>query len=520
MKNDSKKENKLINLYPELAEEWHPTKNIDIKLENATIGSDKKAWWICPKGHEYEQKISRRTKRSANCPYCSGHKVLVGYNDLETVNPKLAKEWHPTKNGDYTPKDFTAGSGKRVWWKCPIGHEYQTSINDRNRKEGTNCPICNKRNESSFKEQAIYYYVKKLFPNAKNKYNELFSNSMELDIYIPEIKVGIEYDGANWHKSEEEHKRERKKYNICKENGIILFRVKEYTKEKWNDSADAVWYIKKSHKNDELEEVIKAILTSIDVNSNIWTRKKWITNSIVDVNIERDRTEILEYLSEIENSLEKTRKDVIEKWNYEKNGNLKPNMFSVSSNQIVWWKCPKCGHEWQSSINSMTRKGRLGCAECSRIQKGKTFTKQVVGKVGSLENNNPELAKEWNYEKNIDLKPSEITKNYNKKVWWKCKTCGYEWQASPNNRSKGVGCPCCSGRVPKIGTNDLETLFPTIAAEWDYEKNGELKPNQFLPKSGKKVWWKCKTCGQSWYTEIRIRTNGHNCPKCSKITNI
>ena len=85
--------------------------------------------------------------------------------------------------------------------------------------------------------------------------------------------------------------------------------------------------------------------------------------------------------------------------------------------------------------------------------------------------------------------------------------------AMNNNRSRGIGCPCCSGRVPKIGENDLKTLYPEIAKEWNYERNGTLKPEQFLPKSGKKVWWRCSVCGHEWETVIRNRTNGHGCPK-------
>ena len=131
----------------------------------------------------------------------------------------------------------------------------------------------------------------------------------------------------------------------------------------------------------------------------------------------------------------------------------------------------------------------------------------------SLEENNSELAKQWNPTKNGDLKPSDITVKYNKKVWWLCPQCGYEWQASPNNRSKGVGCPCCSGRVPKVGINDLKTLRPDLAEEWNYEKNGELRPENFLPKSGKRVWWRCKTCGHEWCTTINHRYYGTGCPK-------
>lgn len=230
----------------------------------------------------------------------------------------------------------------------------------------------------------------------------------------------------------------------------------------------------------------------------------------------RGRTDILGYLSEIKNSLADIRPDVVKCWDFSKNGKLTPNMFTVGSNQAVWWKCPDCGHEWQCSINSMTRPGRYGCMECSKEKRGKSFTKQAVKRVGALAETMPDLAKEWHPTKNGTLSPNDISAGRFKPVWWLCSQCGHEWQASPNNRKKGVGCPCCSGRVPKIGVNDLATLYPELLEEWDCSQNKDLDPGQLLPGSGKKAWWKCSQCGYEWQTGIASRTKGHGCPKCSK----
>ena len=57
--------------------------------------------------------------------------------------PELVKEWHPTKNGDLKPEDFTLGSIKKVWWLCPEGHEYLSVIGNRAKKnKPTGCPYC------------------------------------------------------------------------------------------------------------------------------------------------------------------------------------------------------------------------------------------------------------------------------------------------------------------------------------------------------------------------------------------
>ena len=97
-----------------------------------------------------------------------------------------------------------------------------------------------------------------------------------------------------------------------------------------------------------------------------------------------------------------------------------------TESQLVDGKCPDCGREWKCSINSMTRKGRFGCAECSKKHRGKSFTQGVVKKVGSLAETMPELSKEWHPTKNGDLTPNDITAGKFKPVWWLCPKCGYE----------------------------------------------------------------------------------------------
>ncbi len=136
------KSNNLLALNPKLASEWHPTKNGDSRPEDFTPGSDKKVWWQCPAGddHEWETTINQMSGGSG-CPFCSGRRADK-LNNLLALNPKLASEWHPTKNGDSRPEDFTPMSNKKVWWQCVEGedHEWETTI--ANRSGGTGCPFC------------------------------------------------------------------------------------------------------------------------------------------------------------------------------------------------------------------------------------------------------------------------------------------------------------------------------------------------------------------------------------------
>ena len=133
-------ENDLASRYPDLAKEWHPTKNIPLTPSDVLPGSEKKVWWQCSKGHEWMAKIRSRVTGSG-CPICTNRKVLIGTNDLATLYPHLAKEWHPTKNGKLMPDSVTCGSKRKVWWQCSKGHEWYASVQSRV-LDNTGCPVC------------------------------------------------------------------------------------------------------------------------------------------------------------------------------------------------------------------------------------------------------------------------------------------------------------------------------------------------------------------------------------------
>ena len=195
-------------------------------------------------------------------------------------------------------------------------------------------------------------------------------------------------------------------------------------------------------------------------------------------------------------------------WNWEKNNELGlyPKKLTFGSGKKVWWKCYK-GHEWQAVIYN--RNKGIDCPYCSnqKILKG-------YNDLGTL---NPVLAKEWNYEKNGDLKPEYVSVGSNKKVWWKCNK-GHEWIAIINHRNNGHSCPYCSNQKILKGYNDLGTLNPALAKEWNHERNGDLKPEDVTVGSNKKVWWKCKK-GHEWQSIINNRHKGIGCPVCNAERN-
>lgn len=126
---------------------------------------------------------------------------------------------------------------------------------------------------------------------------------------------------------------------------------------------------------------------------------------------------------------------------------------------------------------------------------------------------NPKLAQEWHPTLNGVLKPTDVGPYSNKQVWWCC-SGGHEWKALVSNRSKGNGCPYCSGKRIIPGKTDLATLRPDLAAEWHPTRNGALNPTEISVHSNKNVYWRCKK-GHEWQAAVGLRTRGHTCPYCS-----
>ena len=476
--------------HPEILSKWNYHKNIDITPDNMTFGSNKKAWWKCENGHEWQATVTAIVS-GGQCPVCCGQQVLQGYNDLQTVKPTLAKEWHPTKNSDIFPTQVTAGSSRvKVWWLCPKGHEYQSAV--ANRSRGAGCPICDKESKTSFPEQAIYYYVKKV-TNAYSRY--LFDNKTEIDVFLSDLNIGIEYDGLYFHSGESAKAKESRKNQILKDAGIHLFRVKETRNSNAVDT-DNIIYCQNSGGNLFIEGVIKRLITKINQLLNI--------SIAIDVDINRDSTEIYsQYIeSEKANSLAIKRPDLAKEWHPTKNRFVKPDMVSYASGKKVWW-LGKCGHEWQMSV--VNRNKGSNCPYCSG--------RRVLVGFNDLVSTNPSLLNEWDFDKN-KIFPEEVTAGSGKKVWWICDN-GHSYSATISNRSYGKGCPYCSNIKVLKGYNDLEHLYPDLATEWDVDKNSTL-PDSVTPGSNKKVWWKCSKCGHQWQNNPNHRVyRNSGCPACS-----
>jgi DNA-directed RNA polymerase subunit RPC12/RpoP len=127
---------------PALLRQWHPTLNLPFTPDTATPGSNRYFWWQCAVcQNTFRARLPDLLKTKASgCPYCNGKRVYQG-NSLATLYPQVAREWHPTMNGNAGPEQFVGGSHTKAWWQCSVcDMPWQASI--KSRTQGRNCPKC------------------------------------------------------------------------------------------------------------------------------------------------------------------------------------------------------------------------------------------------------------------------------------------------------------------------------------------------------------------------------------------
>ena len=221
----------------------------------------KKVWWLLPyddpntgKHFDFEWQALISNRNSGNdCPYLNGKAVWPGFNDLATINPELAAQWHPTKNGDLKPTQITAGSRKKVWWllsyDVPMDYpvkalrgrhfdfEWQAVVNSR---KNNGCPYLAMHKGEEYIKQ--YLQKNNISFNTQQKFSDLLGTGdgqLSYDFSIPNEKYGhilIEYNGIQHYEAvdyfggEEQFKKQKehdkRKRDYAKKHGYKLITVK------------------------------------------------------------------------------------------------------------------------------------------------------------------------------------------------------------------------------------------------------------------------------------------------------
>jgi len=416
---------------------------------------------------------------------------------------------------------------------------------------------------ASFSEKRFAFYLQKYFKIEENYVHPALGRR-ELDLFITDLNIGIEYDGRNWH----DEKDDLVKNQLCKEAGIELIRIRE----EGMPDIEGVKNIRVTHYDSRSYN--EAILELIHYLS-----EKQQLQICPDVDIDRDDLDIQTFYIkwQVSNSFGATHPDIAREWAYDKNKGLRPEQYAEHANYKVWWKC-ELGHYWMAKIAQRVNFG-TGCPYCSgkkvlkgfndlatkcpesltywdyennsktpqdytensekrvhwRCPKGHRWEWQIGGfsrrahltkficpdcprplikeTSKSLVEVNPDFLKEWAHDLNDYIKPEDVPYGSGVMVWWRC-SHGHTWKSTVSNRTSGQGCPVCSNNQLLSGYNDLETRFPEIASEWDTVKNG-IPPSKVFPGTVKKYWWICKK-GHSYQASPNKRTSDNDgCPYCS-----
>lgn len=416
--------NNLSITHPELKKEWHHKKNEKMGLVFDTFDKPKNTsvWWKCEEGHEWEEKISDYIYHKNKCPYCNNRKMLIGYNDLSTIRPDLLKEWDFEKN-KVSPYTIHTGSEQKVWWKCNRGHEWEATVAQRvgyGKHMGTNCPHCYKETNTSFAEQSVFFYLSKYFDCENRKKID----GVEIDIFIPDLQVGIEYDGIYWHNLQGTHKKEKNKEKFCKQHNIALYRIKESNINK--TEGNYIYFTYQNNLNN-LPFAIKTILSLLGINDTI------------DINIDKDRINIYNQyiMHKKQQSFAHLYPTFALEWHPTKNQGLDPKFFSPHSRKKIWWLC-KNGHEYEATIAHRVGSNSSPATNCPYCS-----NRKVLQGYNDLAFINPDILKEWDYQKNT-INPTQITSGSAKKAWWICSKCGHEWKSEIRGRTQqGHNCPKC-----------------------------------------------------------------------------
>jgi len=475
----------LAEIYPALFQEWHPTKNGVLSPHNVSHGSGKKVWWLCKNGHEWEAFINNRVK-GAGCPYCSGRYAGKENNLLESY-PHIAKQWNYEKNKNKFPENVLPGSHYKAWWICQKGHEWQATV--KNRVLGRGCPYCAKKLPTQLDNLAV------LFPEiAEQWHNEKNTGFFPEDFRAQSNK-------KFWWRCGHGHEwqariQDRTRGNLCPfcSSQTSQLEIRIYCELK-TLFPNIVWRGKV--EGNEIDIFMEEEGIGVEVDSYYWHRTRQKSEqekqrklTLKGIKLIRVREKPLTKIGEYD--LLYTQKD---------------------SGKEILNKLLKTLLKFNHFPNEVLIKRYLHSETFLNHGEFKKVISYLPGPPPekSLEGTYPNIAREWNIEENAPLLPKQFSPQSNKKVWWICKN-RHKWEAAISTRTKGIGCPYCSGRLA-TNNNNLKRLRPDLVNEWHPTKNQNLSPENVTPFSHKTVWWLCKK-GHEWQSTVADRAKARGCPFC------
>ncbi len=464
------------------------------------------------KVHQLAKKMADSTSEISRDVLMKGNKKL-----LLKDYPQLVAEWHPTRNEGRSIKSLSAGSGQKVWWKCPCGdeHEWEASVYERSQR-GRGCPYCSGRRAT----KANSFGIRR--PDLLEEWHPTKNKG------ISPFKV-TPFSGLKvfWFcKKGKGHEWEASIGSRTSGNGCPYCSGHKVSLEESLATKYPVLAI-------QFDPIKNHGLSASEISPNhrkpIW----WIcgqnpTHSYQSAPI----TMCKQFDRGVENScpecssLKTIYPNLAKQWHPTKNLPNTPDIITVGSNLEAVWVCEKDpSHEWQQQVKIRVQALKTNVtrgSECPICLKRLATENTHLGKT------HPILAQEWDHEKNDQngLFLNQVTSISRSTAFWICsKNPSHRWSAiirdrAGSNRKKGSGCPYCTNK--KISSdNSLAVSRPDIAREWHPQNNGSLTPYDVSAGSNKKAFWECvNDPAHVWEAHIYSRTGkgGRGCPYCERWT--
>lgn len=361
-------------------------------------------------------------------------------NSFAKIHPELVGEWSD-KNHPLTASDVTYGSNKLRWWKGACGHEWQAS--PKSRSVGKKCPICSgARAVSGVKDLAT------LKPELVSEWS-IRNKKLKPTMVTVGSNKKIVWQGKcghEWTATVRSRAINGTGCPYCSHNAVL---------EGFNDLASefpqvaAEW----SERNFPL---LPTQVTAF-ANKKVWWKcaegHEW--NALISIRSGGSKCPYCSGLVLLKgfNDFATRQPLLAQEWS-NCNLPLTPDMVNEKSRKNVWWKCKKCGNEWRSLVQS-----RIKGTECPVCA-----DRAVMTGYNDLATTDSHLLREWDYEKNKDLFPTEISRYSMKPVWWKC-NCGHSWKAKISERTiEGVECKVCE--------QEYVSVFPKLIIGFYARKKG------------------------------------------------
>ena len=340
--------NSIAAVHPELISEWSE-RNLPLTCDDVSYGSNKLYWWKGMCGHEWETSPKARSA-GEGCPICSGARVVAGINDLESRYPGLALEW---AEDSLLPSQVTAGSHRKVKWRCKLGHEWIAEI--KSRTEGNGCPYCAHR-----KVLAGFNDFESLFPGVAVDWDYEKNAPLGPSLVTAFSNRKVWWRCKNGHSFDMRIADRAKGHGCPYCNGYkLLPGFNDLLTERPDIAAEWSERNYPLRPEDISSRADKSFWWTCSVCGHEWrgTVRGRMKGTMCPVCADRKvKTGV--------NDLAFTDPDIAAEWDLSLNKGLRPQAVSRYSSKRAWWKCSH-GHSWNSIIYMRTLEG-LTCTACEK----------------------------------------------------------------------------------------------------------------------------------------------------------